>query len=552
MKCLLYRISILLILSASSIGLFAQNENNFKIGKNLDIYSHLLNELNINYVDTLDVNNLVRTSIDEMLKKLDPYTFFISEDEVDDFEVLTTGTYGGIGVDILQYKGKVIASGVHEGFSGQRAGIKTGDVFIEVDGKNVVGKTSAQVSKLVKGKPGSSLILKFKRLNVEANITINLKRETINIDNVPYYTILEKNIGYIYLSSFTTNAAKEVKNAFLELKNISDLKGLVIDLRGNGGGLMNEAIEIVNLFVEKGKEVVSTKGKITDKNFTHISTSTPIDLDIPLVVLINSRSASASEIVAGAIQDLDRGILIGQRSFGKGLVQNVIPLNYNSQVKVTVAKYYIPSGRCIQAIDYSLKDENGNFTTIPDSLIAEFRTSNGRKVYDGGGIEPDIKIKPRILSKISISLFSKLLIFDYAIKYNSEHKSIPSIKKFKLTEKDYQDFIEYIKSKDYDYETKSELSLKKLIENAKKENYYDAIKDQLKSLEKSMIHNKETDLEKHKDEILRLLEMEIASKYFYEKGKIQVSLKKNSELEKAIEILKSADQYKAMLQPLEK
>ncbi len=552
MKRLLYKITILVFLSVSSLGLQAQNENNFKIGKNLDIYAHLLNELNINYVDTINIDDLVRTSIDEMLRKLDPYTFYISEDEVDDFEVFTTGTYGGIGVNIIQFEGKVIASSVHKGFSGQRAGIKSGDIFIEINGENVESKTSSEVSKLVKGKPGSTVNIKFKRLNVEENIVVNLKRETIKIDNVPYYTILDKNIGYIYLSSFTTNAAKEVKNALLEMKNITELKGLILDLRGNGGGLMNEAIEIVNLFVEKGKEVVSTKGKITSKNSTYKATKTPIDLKIPLIVLINNNSASSSEIVAGAIQDLDRGVLIGQRSYGKGLVQNVVPLNYNSQVKITVAKYYIPSGRCIQAIDYSLKDENGHFTTIPDSLISEFKTSTGRKVFDGGGIEPDIKIKPRILNNITLSLYSKLLIFNYAIKYNSEHKSIPNIKNFKLSEKDYQDFINYVKQNDYEYETQSEKSLMTLIKNAKKEKYYNAIKDQLDTLEKSIIYNKETDLEKHKDEIQRLLEMEIAEKYYFEKGRIQVQLKKNKEVEKAIEILKSVNQYQAILKPTEK
>lgn len=552
MKKILYRIAFLFVLIVSIQALHAQNENNFKIGKNLDIYAHLLNELNINYVDTINIDDLVRTSIDEMLRKLDPYTFFISEDEVDDFEVFTTGTYGGIGVDIIQFKGKVIASGVHEGFSGQRAGIKSGDIFIAVNGVNVEGKTSSEVSKLVKGKPGSTVSLKFKRLNVDENIAVNLKRETIKIDNVPYYTILDKNIGYIYLSAFTTNASKEVKNALLEMKNITKLKGLILDLRGNGGGLMNEAIEIVNLFVEKGKEVVSTKGKITSKNSTYKANKTPIDLNIPLVILINNNSASSSEIVAGAIQDLDRGVLIGQRSYGKGLVQNIIPLNYNSQAKITIAKYYIPSGRCIQAIDYSLKDENGHFTTIPDSLISEFETSTGRKVFDGGGIEPDIKIKPKILNNITLSLYSKLLIFNYAIKYNSEHKSIPNIKNFKLSEKDYQDFIDYVKEKNYDYETQSEQSLKTLIKNAKKEKYYDAIKDQLEALEESMIHNKETDLEKHKDEIQRLLEMEIAEKYYFEKGRIQVQLKKNEEVEKAIEILKSVNHYQAILKPAEK
>ena len=549
MKKIILRIVIAFIFCGSIFSLEAQNENNFKIAKNLDIYTHLLSELNINYVDTINIDDMVRTSIDAMLKKLDPYTFYISEDEVDDFEVFTTGTYGGIGVDILQSKGKVIISGVHEGFSAQRAGIKSGDVFAEVNGQNVENKTSSEISKLVKGKPGTPLTIKVKRLGEDKLLSFDLKKETIKISNVPYYSILDKNIGYIYLGSFTTNAANEVKNAFLELKNNTELKGLILDLRGNGGGLMSEAVKIVNMFVEKGEEVVSTKGKMTDKNIIYRADSNPIDLEIPLVVLISNHSASASEIVAGAIQDLDRGILIGQRSYGKGLVQNVVPLNYNSQVKITVAKYYIPSGRSIQAIDYSLKDENGHFTKIPDSLISEYKTSVGRKVFDGGGIEPDIKIKPRILSNISTSLYSKLLIFDYSIDYLSKHKTIPNIKNFKITEKDYQDFLEYIKDKDYDFTTKSEESLNELIKNAKKESYYEAIKEQLENLRSSMAHNKETDLEKHKDEILKILEMEIVAKYYYEKGRIQVSLRENDEIEKAIEILKSGDHYKALISP---
>ncbi len=540
---------VILIFTTLAFVVNAQNENNFKIAKNLDIYTSLLSELNINYVDSVDIDDLVRTSIDEMLKKLDPYTFFISEKETDDFEFFTTGVYGGIGVDILQHDKKVMVGGVREGFSGHRAGLKTGDVFLEVDGKDVRKKTSAQISDMVKGKPGTPLTITVKRPGVDEPIIVNLKKETITVDNVPYYTIIDNNIGYILLSTFTSDAAKEVKKAFMDLKSVTELKGLILDLRGNGGGLMQEAVEIVNIFVDKGQEVVSTKGKLSDRNLTYYTHSKAIDTEIPLAVLINSNSASASEIVAGAIQDLDRGILIGQRSFGKGLVQNVVPLSYNSQLKVTTAKYYIPSGRCIQAIDYSHKDENGYFTTIPDSLISEFETKSGRKVYDGGGIEPDIKLKPRILSNISVSLYTRLLIFDYAVKYYYKNQHIKSVKDFEFTDKDYQSFLNYLKDKDYDYTTKCEKSVDDLIENAKKESYYEAIKDQLTALKKSIKHNKEEDLTKHKNEIMKILEMEIAANFFYDKGRIQVSMRDNEELKKATEILKAKNKYQALLLP---
>jgi carboxyl-terminal processing protease len=549
MRNLIFRIIIGILFCGSSFGIYAQNKNNFEIGKNLDIYTQLLNEINLNYVDTINPKKLVRTSIDAMLKKLDPYTIFISEDEVDDFEIFTTGAYGGIGVGIHKKDGNVIVNSIYEGFSAHRAGMKCGDVFIEINDTNVENKKSSDVSALIKGRIGLPLTIKVRRPGIKELITLNLKRETIKIDNVPYYTILDKNIGYILLSSFTINAAKEVKNAYNELNTATKLKGLIIDLRNNGGGLMNEAVDIVNMFVEKGKEVVSTKGKITDRNRAYKTNSTPTNLNIPLAVLINKNSASASEIVAGAIQDLDRGLLIGQRSFGKGLVQNIVRLSYNSQAKITVAKYYIPSGRCIQAIDYSLKDENGMFTKIPDSLITEYKTSNGRKVYDGAGIEPDIITEPLTLSKISSSLYSKMIIFDFAIDYYSKNKKSPKLKSFKISDKLYDSFLEFIADKDYDYTTACEQSLKKLKENAVKENYFDAMKEQFNSLEKSMHHNKNADLTKYKEEIKNLIRIEILAKYYYEKGRIAASIKTDTDIKKAIELLKSKDQYTSLLQP---
>jgi carboxyl-terminal processing protease len=484
-----------------------------------------------------------------MLEKLDPYTIFISEDEVSDFEIFTTGAYGGIGVGIHKKDSNVIANSIYEGFSAHRAGMKCGDVFVEVNHINVENEKSSDVSDLIKGRVGEPLNIIVRRPGIKELISLNLKRETIKIDNVPYYTILNKNIGYILLSSFTIDAAKEVKNAYNELKSATKLKGLIIDLRNNGGGLMNEAVDIVNMFVEKGKEVVSTKGKITDRNRTYKTNSAPTNLEIPLAVLINKNSASASEIVAGAIQDLDRGLLIGQRSFGKGLVQNIVRLNYNSQAKITIAKYYIPSGRCIQAIDYSLKDENGMFTKIPDSLITEYKTSNGRKVYDGGGIEPDIKTEPLTLSKISSSLYSKMIIFDFAIDYYSKNKKSPNLKSFKISNKLYNSFLKFIADKDYDYTTACEQSLKKLKENAVKENYFDAMKEQFDSLEKSMCHNKDSDLTKYKEEIKNLIRIEILAKYYYEKGRIAASIKIDTDIKKAIELLNSKDQYSSLINP---
>jgi len=365
---------------------------------------------------------------------------------------------------------------------------------------------------------------------------------------VPYYGLLEGNIGYISLINFTKNAGQEVRKAFMDLKENNELEGIIIDLRGNGGGLLNEAVNLVNVFVDKGELIVSTKGKMVTRNHDHHTRLNAADTEIPLAILVDAGSASASEIVAGAIQDLDRGVVIGGRTFGKGLVQNVLPLSYNSQVKITVAKYYIPSGRCIQAIDYFQKDENGNSSKVPDSLIREFETRNGRPVRDGGGIEPDIDIEREYLSNICTTLISKWLVFDYANKFAREHESIAAPEEFEVTDEIYDDFMAFLQDKEYNYKTDSEEALEKLKKSAKEENYFDAIKEDYVALKDKMLHDKQEDLRKNEEEIKEVIKSEIVARYYYQKGRIQASLKDDHEINKAIEVLKGHSTYIAILE----
>ena len=523
------------------------NQNNFEISKNLDIYTTLFRELNINYVDEINSGELMEAAINAMLESLDPYTIYIPESEVEDYRFMTTGQYGGIGALIHKQGDYVVISEPYEGFPAHKAGLKAGDRILKINNKSAKGKSSADVSKVLKGSPGTTLKILIERNGEPKPIEKEIIREKIKIENIPYYGMLNDDIAYIKLTGFTQNAAREVKNSFLKLKENNDVKSLILDLRGNGGGLMNEAVDITNIFVEKDKEVVSTKGKLSNRNKSHKTRYAPVDLSIPLVVLINQTSASASEIVAGAIQDLDRGVIIGQRTFGKGLVQNVIPLSYNSKVKVTVAKYYIPSRRCIQAIDYSLKDENGHFNKIPDSLITAFKTQNGRTVYDGGGIEPDIKLKPLKFSNIAISLFTKFLIFDYANKFFRENPEIPPADEFIITDQIFDDFKNYISDKNYDYTTESEKTLEKLKKYAEKEKYFDAIQSEYETLKMKMKHDKDEDLNKYKDQIKELIKIEIVSRYYYQKGKIIASIANNPEIKEAMEILENKTLYESIL-----
>jgi len=546
LNSIIKKISITLLLFLFSEISFSQN-NNFEISKNLDIFTTVIKNLDINYVDTIKPGELIDTAIESMLETLDPYTVYVPETKVEDFKFITTGEYGGIGALIHQKKDGVYISEPYKNFPADKAGLLAGDKIIKINNKSVKGKSSSDISKILKGQTGSSVDITIKRIGVKKPIKKEIIREKIKINNVPYFGMLNDNIGYIRLTGFTQNAGKEVKDKFLKLKKDHKLKGIIIDIRGNGGGLLNEAVKITNIFVKKGETVVSTKGKLREKNRTYKTRNQAIDTKIPLVILVDNRSASASEILSGAIQDLDRGVIIGQRTFGKGLVQNIIPLTYNTEMKITVAKYYIPSGRCIQAIDYSHKDEDGYFQKIPDSLISTFKTKNNRTVYDGGGIEPDIKLKPQKYSNITYSLYSKYLIFDYACKFHRENKTIPEPKKFIITDSIYNDFINFIKDKDYTYTSKTEKLLKSLKKTAKKENYFKDIKDEYSALSKKISLNKKDDIIRYKDEIKKILKIEICTKYYYQEGKIEAGISDDMEIEKAIEILNSPSKYNSIL-----
>ena len=526
---------------------YAQNSNNFEVAKNLDIFTTLYKELNKNYVDELSPGDLMKTGIDAMLESLDPYTVYISEAEIEDFKFITTGQYGGIGALIHKQGDDIIISEPYEGKPAQEYGLKAGDQILEIDGKEITGKSTAEVSTLLKGQPGTTVTVLIKRPGMEEPMLKDLQRQIVKIDNIPYYGMLNSDVAYIKLTGFTQHAGQEVKDAFLELKKDNELNGLILDLRDNGGGLLQEAVTITNLFVPKGEQVVSTKGKLPTKNYTYKTSNPPVDTEIPLVVLVNNSSASASEIVAGAIQDLDRGVIIGQQTFGKGLVQNVIPLTYNAQAKMTVAKYYIPSGRCIQEIDYSKKDENGESGEIPDSLITAYKTRNGRTVYDGHGIEPDIKVETGNMSNIAVTLMQKFLFFAYATKYEQQHPEIESPETFTVNEELFDDFVAFIKSEGYDYTTRCEETLEKLKKYAEKEHYFEAISAEYESLAAKIQDHKKTDILKHRDEITRLLRLEIISRYYFQKGEIISSLSDDKEIEKAIEVITQPDNYLAIL-----
>ena len=524
-----------------------QNSNNFEVAKNLDIFTTLYKELNKNYVDELSPGDVMKTGIDGMLKSLDPYTVYISEAEVEDFKFITTGQYGGIGALIHKQGDKLIISEPYEDRPAHIYGLKAGDQLLEVDGKSVAGKSTSDVSTLLKGQPGTSVTILLKRPGVEENIEKELIRQNVKIDNIPYYGMLDSNVGYIKLTGFTQHAGKEVKSAFLDLKKNNELSGLILDLRNNGGGLLQEAVSITNIFVPKGEHVVSTKGKLPTKNYTYKTTNPPVDMEIPLVILVNNASASASEIVAGAIQDLDRGVIVGQQTFGKGLVQNVIPLSYNAQVKITVAKYYIPSGRCIQEIDYSKKDQNGESGKIPDSLVTAYKTRNGRTVFDRHGIEPDVEVEDEGPSNITVSLMQKYLFFSYGTRFEQDNPEIAPPDEFKISDEIFDDFVEYISEEGYDYTTRCEETLEKLKKFAEQEQYFDAISDDYATLVANIKEHKQDDIIKHRDEISKILRMEIISRYYYQKGKIISALSDDEEIAGAIELITQKDNYLAIL-----
>ena len=542
-------ITTLILTLLLSVSLFAQEkQNNFEIAKSLDIYNSLLRELNLNYVDEINLGELNEAAIKAMLDGLDPYTVFIPESDIENAKFITTGEYGGIGA-VIQYDGEFTRiSEPYYGWPAQKAGIIAGDIILEVNGVDCKKKNTQEVSDLLKGQPGTEVTMKIKRYAVDKPFEIKLKREKVKIDNIPYYKVFDNGIAYLSLSGFTRDAAREMKEKFLEMRKDRQLKGFILDLRGNGGGLMNEAVDIVNLFIPKGKAVVSMKGKAANTNSMHPTTNEPVDLEIPLAILVDGSSASASEIVAGAIQDYDRGVIIGQRTFGKGLVQNILPLSYNTQMKVTVAHYYIPSGRCIQEIDYSHKKDTTQVKT--DTLGKAFKTMGGRTVYEGHGIMPDVKVDRDPYAAVTAYLYAKNYIFDYANKFYSEHKSIDSADRYQVDEATYQDFMKFVKDKNFSYTTESEKAIGKLKKAAKDEGYLDKIQPQIDLLEKNLAAEKDKDLLSNRKDIEELLRSEIVGRYYYQKGRIVTSLNDDPDLKRAFEILLNTngkDEYHTIL-----
>ncbi|HPV16376.1 MAG TPA: S41 family peptidase [Bacteroidales bacterium] len=539
-------LAAILITAGISISFLATQETrDFRIAKNLDIFFSLYRELNTFYVDELNPDKLVKTGIDNMLKSLDPYTVYYPESESDEIAFMTTGKYGGIGSLIRGGGEYVVISLVYKGFPADLAGVRAGDLIKKVDGFALKGADTETVSQKLKGNPGTTVMLTIERNGKEMEIPV--KREKIEIPSVPYYGMIDSETGYIRFTNFTQNCAEDVRNALIKLKNEKATK-IILDLRSNPGGLLTEAVNVVNLFVGPGNEIVSTKGKVKQFDESFKTSKAAVDQNIPLAVIINRGSASASEIVAGAIQDLDRGVVVGQRSYGKGLVQITRPLSYNSQLKVTTAKYYIPSGRCIQALDFSNPNEDGSVGIIPDSLISEFRTRNGRVVRDGGGISPDVEALPSPLSQIAAELYQRNYFFDFATKYFWSHPAPESPMKFTISEEIYEDFRNYLVEREFNYSTITELSLNELISNAKREKYYELHKDLFTELQNELRHTLDNDLVTFRDEITELLADEIIGRYFYEEGSIQFSLGTDVQVKKAVEILKSADEYKSILQ----
>ncbi|MBI4932120.1 MAG: S41 family peptidase [Bacteroidetes bacterium] len=539
---------LIVSVSCATIFSFGFVDNYFELSKNLDIFATLLRELNTYYVDDIKPGDLIKKGIDEMLNTLDPYTEFYAESDIEDYKMMVTGQYGGIGSLIRQKGDYVMIGEPYEGFPAQKAGLMSGDVITEIDGKPIKGKNTAEVSKLLKGQAATSVKVLIEREGEKKPFEVTLVREDIKIKNVPYYGVVgDGTVGYIKLTGFTENAAKEVKTAFLELKEKNHIKALIFDLRDNGGGLLKESVDIVNTFVNKDQTIVEQKGKVKEMNRSHKAMYAPVDTAMPMVMLVNKNSASASEIVSGSIQDLDRGVILGQRSFGKGLVQQTIQLSYGTQMKVTTAKYYTPSGRCIQELDYFHKNNLGKAEHVPDSLIREFKTKNGRSVYDGSGIFPDVKLEPRSYALITGAIISKNHVFDYATKYRLAHTSIAASKDFSLTEVEYNDFIKYLSDKTYEYTTKSEKSLDELKKNTETEKYFESIKVEYDNLKDKIKANKKEDLAKYKPEIKDFLEEEIASRYYYQRGRLESSLRDDNELKEAVKLLNDKSLYESIL-----
>lgn len=535
----------ILLLAFSTLAL-KSDDRNFEISKQLNIYASLFREANMFYVDDVNPGDLVTTSVNAMLKSLDPYTVFYPEANMEDVKLMTTGEYAGIGAVISKKGEHVIIREPYKDFPADKAGLLPGDIILSIDGNPIKGKSTDDVSEMLKGQPGKEITVRVQREGEEKSIDKKAIREKIQLPSVPYYGMAQNNTGYIYLNSFTDKSAAEVRKAALELKN-QGATSLILDLRGNSGGLLEQAVEICNFFIPKDKKVVDTRGKVKQWDKEYKTTRNPILPDMPLVVLIDRGSASASEIVAGTLQDYDRAVLVGNRSFGKGLVQTIRDLPYNTKMKVTTAKYYIPSGRCIQALDYSHRNADGSVGKVPDSLITEYTTEAGRKVYDGGGITPDIKIEPEDFARITQELILRDLCFDFVNSYALKNPQIPEIKNFTITDDIYNQFKSWLKENEFTYETESQRILKNLEKTAKEEKYYEQVKPQLEQLKKDFAHSIDRDMDLFREQISSFLAEQFMQRYYYAEGVMAYKVLHDQEVAKAIEILANKDDFNLLL-----
>ncbi len=522
-------------------------ERGFDIAKNLEIFADVYKNLNLYYVDDVEPGKTMKTAIDAMLAGLDPYTNYYPESDIENVKLQLMGEYGGVGSLIQQKGDSIYFSQPYEGFPAQKGGIKAGDRIVSIGGESAAGKSISDVSERLRGQAGTTVEVEVERAG--KILKKNLKREEVKLPNMPYSGFVKgTDVGYVKLNEFTQKAGSHVREAFEKMKKERpQMSGFILDLRNNGGGLMNEAVDLVNTFVKRGELIVETKGKIASRNNKSYTTQQPADLEIPIVVLVNANSASASEIVSGSLQDLDRAVIMGSRTLGKGLVQNVLPMDYNTQMKITVAKYYIPSGRCVQAIDYSHRDKNGKAVKVPDSLKTAFKTKNGRTVYDGFGIEPDVETKVDYMSMLEVTLINKLLIFDYATKFEREHPSIPPAEEFEITDEIYNDFKQFLSTQTYEYKTATEHMLGEMRKIAKEEGCMESIEKEMKQLEEQLQRDKAGDLDKYRSEISEMLKSEILLRYYYEKGAIQGSLASDPDVQEAVKLLADRDRYNKIL-----
>lgn len=538
---------ILSILIISSFLTTCKAQNDFEIAKNVDIFVSILKELNGKYADEISPGDLSKTAIDAMLSSLDPYTVYYPESQIEDFKMMTKGQYGGIGALIQQHGDYIVISEPYEDCPAQQAGLMAGDKILSVNKQSMKSKSSSDVSEILKGQPGTKIAIEVERYGQSKPLTFDVVRKEIKFPSVPYFDMVSEDVGYIKLDQFTENASKEVKEAFAKLKE-QGMKYLIFDLRNNGGGLLQEAVNIMNIFVDKDTKIAETKGKLESQHKeykTHFATT---DKDIPVVVLVNEYSASASEIVSGAFQDLDRGVIMGHKTFGKGLVQNVVPLSYNTSLKITIAKYYIPSGRCVQNVEYFKNDTLApSHTKIPDSLAVAFKTKNGRKVYDKGGVEPDIISPDTTASNILLTLVLNNYIFDFATQYRATHENIAEAKDFEVNDEIYNEFINFLKDKEYTYTTETEKALTELQEIAKEEKYLADIEGLCKQMQEKIETEKTTELQKYKDEISDYLTSEIIGRYYYQKGKYIDMLRSDPEIQAANDLLHDMNRYKKIL-----